>query len=168
MTNNEPTSTRPSEFDARLMSYYSHLNRKAFKLTKNKSDQEELLHDTITYILSHWTSFRPDGGFYNWIILCMRHIAQNKRRRDEWRSRAAAVQNDERAMLNYEVPPSQEKCLELSSTLADMGGRNGGALLRRAMGYTLDEIGASMGVGRERARQITEKERARLTQRAAA
>lgn len=167
MTNNEHTATRPPEFDARLMAYYSHLKRKAYKLTNNKSEQEELLQETVAYILSHWTSFRPDGGFYNWIILCMRHVAQNKRRRDEVRSRYAPTTNDERAMLSHPVEPSQLACVELSSTLADMDSRHGGALLRRAMGYTLDEIGDSLGVGRERARQITEKERSRLVRAAA-
>jgi hypothetical protein len=92
----------------------------------------------------------------------MRHVAQNTRRRDEVRSRYVPTTNDERAMLSHPVEPSQMACVELSSTLADMCGRNGGALLRRAMGYTLDEIGSSLGVGRERARQITEKERDRL------
>ncbi|WP_065091472.1 sigma-70 family RNA polymerase sigma factor [Rhizobium leucaenae] len=156
------TTARPPEFDARLMAYYSHLKRRAYKLTNNKSEQEELPQDTIAYILGHWESFRPDGGFYNWIILCMRHVAQNKRRREEVRSRYAPTTNDERAMLSHPVPADQEDYADLSRTLADMNSRNGGALLRRAMGDTLDEIGARLGVGRERARQITEKERARL------
>jgi RNA polymerase sigma factor (sigma-70 family) len=156
------TAQRPPEFDARLMSYYPHLRRLAYKLTNSRTEQEDLMQDTIAYVLSHWTSFRPDGGFYNWITLCMRHVAQNCRRKAQLRSSYMPTVSDERAMLNCAVQPEQEKCAELSSTLADMSGRGGRALLRRAMGDTLEQIGARIGVGRERARQITEKERLRL------
>ncbi|KEA07509.1 sigma-70 family RNA polymerase sigma factor [Rhizobium rhizogenes] len=153
---------RPADFDARLMSYYPHLKRLAFKLTNNKSEQDDLFQDTVVYILSHWTSFRPEGGFYNWITLCMRHVAQNGRRKQELRSRCMPMSHDENALLRCSVQPSQLESMELSSILADMGGRGGGALLHRAMGHTLDEVGAQLGVGRERARQITERERLRL------
>jgi RNA polymerase sigma factor (sigma-70 family) len=165
---NAPADTRPPEFDARVMSYYPHLGRFAYKLTNNKAEQEELLQETIAYILSHWTPFRPDGGFYNWITLVMRHVAQNGRRKAKVRSRYMPMVQDDRAMGAVSVPPTQIDFVSLRETLREIApGRTGDILVRRAMGETLDVIGKDLGIGKERVRQIESKERDRLRARAA-
>lgn len=158
-----PADTRPVEFDARLMNYYPHLMRLSGRLSNNKTEQEDLFQDSIAYILAHWTSFRPDGGFYNWITLCMRHVAQNGRRKSKVRSRHMPTVSDERAMAAVMVSPNQTDSVSLNETLAALDpGRSGEIVMMRAMGETLETIGAKYGIGKERVRQIEEKERKRL------
>ncbi|MBY3543636.1 sigma-70 family RNA polymerase sigma factor [Rhizobium laguerreae] len=160
---NAPADTRPAEFDARLMNYFPHLRRLAGRLSNNKTEQEDLFQDSIAYVLSHWTSFRPDGGFYNWITLCMRHVAQNGRRKSQLRSRHMPTVSDERAMAAVMTPPNQTDAVALNETLAALDpGRSGDVVMMRAMGETLDVIGTKYGIGKERVRQIEEKERNRL------
>ncbi|MBB2819029.1 UNVERIFIED_ORG: RNA polymerase sigma factor (sigma-70 family) [Rhizobium esperanzae] len=159
---------RPAEFDARLMNYFPHLKRLAGKLTNNKTEQEDLFQESLAYILSHWTSFRPDGGFYNWITLTMRHVAQNGRRKAQVRSRHMPTVSDERAMAAVMTPPNQADAVELNETLADLNpGRSGEIVMLRAMGETLEFIGTKYGIGKERVRQIEAQERDRLRARAA-
>lgn len=146
---------RPGEFDARLMSYYPHLNRLAFTLSNNKSEQEDLLQDSIAYILTNWTKFRSDGGFYNWITFMVRNVAQEKRRKVLRRAKGMPTTNDERAMAAVAVQPNQLDRIELGEALDSLPeGRDGEIVMRRAMGDTLAEIGEAYGVGRERARQL--------------
>ncbi|QIG68699.1 RNA polymerase sigma-70 factor protein [Rhizobium phage RHph_TM3_3_14B] len=166
MTINAPDDTRPPEFDTRLMNYYPHLRRLAHKLTNSASEREDLLQDSIAHILSHWTSFRPDGGFYNWITFLMRNVAQEKRRKERRRSKHMTTTHDERAMAAVAVLPNQLDTIELREALNCMPeGRDGEIVMRRAMGDTLVEIGEDFGVGRERARQLEERGLATLRKR---
>ncbi|MDK4727442.1 sigma-70 family RNA polymerase sigma factor [Rhizobium phaseoli] len=149
---------RPAEFDVRLMNYFPHLRRLAHKLTNSASEREDLLQDSIAYILTNWGKFRPDGGFYNWITFMMRNVAQEKRRKERRRSKHMTTTNDERAMAAVAVPPNQLDTIELREALECIPeGRDGEIVMRRAMGDTLVEIGADLGVGRERARQLEER-----------
>ena len=157
---------RPAEFDARLMNYFPHLRRLAHKLTNSASEREDLLHDSIAYILTNWGKFRPDGGFYNWITFMMRNVAQEKRRKERRRSKHMTTTHDERAMASVAVLPNQLDTIELREALNCMPeGRDGEIVMRRAMGDTLVEIGADLGVGRERARQLEERGLALLRKR---
>lgn len=148
---------RPADFDARLLGYMPHLKRLASRLCNNADEREELVQESLAYILSHWTSFRPDGGFYNWITLCMRHKAQDKRRREAKRKTRITFVDDEESMVAASYLPNQLDRLELLQTLEQLdSNRHGEVVLRRAMGEGLREIADEYGVSKERIRQREE------------
>ncbi|MDO3431158.1 sigma-70 family RNA polymerase sigma factor [Rhizobium sp. CBN3] len=152
---------RPAEFDARVMQYKQGLEVLARKLTKTKEEREDLVTDTIIYCLSHWRSFRPEGGFYNWLYWSMRGVLSL--RRDAARRQLSIVEDPEgRLMALRGTAPAQLDRVQLTQTLAAMSERGGGVVIRRAMGETLPVIAADLGVTAERVRQIEAKELAEL------
>lgn len=147
-----PAPNRPVEFDARVMSYQPHLRRLANKLSNNRSEADDLVQDTLLYLFGHWASFRPDGGFYKWITLCMRHVAQNGRRSAA--RRAKHMRPVDYDMQDLSVPPNQLDHLHLVDALNMLGShRHGAVLIKRAMGDGLKEIGAETSTGVEWVRQ---------------
>lgn len=146
-------NTRPSSFDAALLKYQPGLARLASRL--RPEDPESLLQDLNVFALSRHTNFRgdpsqPKSGFWNWLQLNMRSMAQSQRRRSVPPKGEITTQ------------PIQEDYAELSRTLARLTGRSGAVLTRRAMGETLEEVGNVLGVSRERVRQIENAARAKL------
>jgi len=163
------TDARPEGFDDRLMSYYGSLRKRAGRLGNPPQEREDILNDTIVYILSHWRSFRPDGGFYNWISLCMRHVAQEIRRTAARKAVYMRQVQDPRAFDNLQTPASQLDNVELSDAIAYLKGhRHGGVLLRRAMGDSLKEVAADGRGNVEWARQREERARRDLIAQVAA
>lgn len=144
---------RPAAFDAALLKYQPGLARLASRL--RPEDPESLVQETNVFALSRHTNFRgdptqPKSGFWNWLQLNMRSMAQSQRRRP-------LVQQDKTT-----TQPVQEDYAELSRTLSRLTGRSGQVLTRRAMGDTLEEIGNDLAVSRERVRQIENEARAKL------
>lgn len=144
---------RPASFDAALMKYQPGLARLASRL--RPEDPESLVQDLNVFALSRHTNFRgdptqPKSGFWNWLQLNMRSMAQSQRRKPVPPKGETTTQ------------PIQEDYAELSRTLARLTGRNGQVLTRRAMGDSLIEIGNDLGVTRERVRQIENAARAKL------
>lgn len=163
------TDARPAGFDDRLMSYYGSLTKRANRLGNSPSEREDILNESIVYILSHWRSFRPDGGFYNWISLCMRHVAQEIRRKAARQAAHMTQIQDPRAFDNLAVPASQLDNVELCETVAFLSThRHGSVLLRRAMGDSLKEVAAGGRGNAEWARQREERARRDLIERVAA
>ncbi|MBX5010866.1 sigma-70 family RNA polymerase sigma factor [Rhizobium lentis] len=158
---------RPAEFDARVMQYKQGLEALASKLTNTKEEREDLVTDTIIYCLGHWRSFRPEGGFYNWLYWSMRGVLSL--RRDAARRQLKIVADEDgRLLAGRAVDPSQIHHVELVETLETMDTREGQILLRRVMtDDKLHEIGADLGISKERVRQLEEQERDRLRARAA-
>lgn len=155
MTQHTPANDniRPTSFDAALMKYQPGLARLASRL--RPEDPESLLQDLNVFALSRHTNFRgdptqPKSGFWNWLQLNMRSMAQSERRKPVPPKGETTTQ------------PIQEDYTELSRTLARLTGRSGEVLTRRAMGCTLEEIGTDLGVTRERVRQIENAARAKL------
>ncbi len=146
-------NTRPSSFDAALLKYQPGLARLASRL--RPEDPESLLQDLNVFALSRHTNFRgdptqPKSGFWNWLQLNMRSMAQSQRRCPVPPKGETTTQ------------PIQEDYTELSRTLARLTGRSGEVLTRRAMGETLEEVSNDLGVSRERVRQIESEARAKL------
>lgn len=153
---------RPAWFDARLMDYMPLVKKVATACGRTTAEREDLVSETVVYALEHWAKFRQDGSFSAWITLVVRSIASNGAKTRACHHRLMPLTSNDNAMVAVTAPASQIDYVELSQTLDGMQSRAGAALLKRAMGYTLDEIGAGIGTQRERARQITENERKRL------
>lgn len=157
MTPANDNSPRPAEFDARLMAYLPALRVLARRLSP---DPEVLVNDTVVWALSRWQNFRGDlaqtnSGFYNWLQINMRSIAQGQRKRRTL-STVPLAQHD------APVPAAQEAAVDLGAVTMRLGGRPGAVLARRAAGGTLGEVATDMGICKERVRQIEGEERAKL------
>lgn len=154
-----PSTQRTAAFDSAVMAYVPALKKLARKL--DKTDYEELLQDTLTYVFAKWQNFRADpaqprSGMYSWLTLTMRSIAQAKRQ---------LVRPKHVEIANWDKPVAarQEETVfagEVLSRLAQT--REGRMLVRFAKGEKLREIGKRRGIGAERVRQLIEKARDRL------
>lgn len=157
---------RPKDFDSRLMAYLPALRKLSVRLA-NPGEREDLVQDTLAYLLTNWTNFRNTDdetgqptykGFYTWVTLNMRSIAQAKRK-----SAATKAKHFIDRAADGITKPQQEDivyagqvCRRLSRT------REGRMLVRVGGGETLKEIGSKRGIGVERVRQLTERARTRL------
>lgn len=156
------TTTRPTEFDNRVMAFMPGLYNLARKYKRTAEDRYDLVTDTIAYALEKWQNFREDGGMYNWLAWNMRGIASNQRKRNYIHVVEAKIQYD-----GARTNPNQQDYAELSSALRLMPAGHGGTILmRRAMGETRAEIGADYGFSHQRVHQIEVATRAKLRKRA--
>lgn len=151
---------RPPEFDARVMAYLPGLRSMAAKRVPREYRQD-LVTDTIMHALTHWKSFREDGGMWNWLEWCMRGIIKNAATKAAVRKRLATFVPIEDHM-HLSTPANQLAYADLSKALDGMTGRGGKIVVRRAMGDSLGEIGNAMGLTAERVRQLEAREMKRL------
>ncbi|PDS97546.1 hypothetical protein CO659_12865 [Rhizobium sp. S9] len=163
---------RPASFDARVMEYLPGLKRLAAKRVPPMY-RDDLVTDTIAYAIEHWRNFREDGGMWNWLVWQMRGILKNEATKAAVRAANISFVPLDRSVptdrsMRFSVPPNQVDYVELCETLGDLDTRDGGVVIRRAMGETLPVIAADLGVSAERVRQIEEKERSRLVKARAA
>lgn len=164
MTKNiKPTKPgRPQAFDDRVVSYMPGLRALASRLGFRGEESDDLVTDTMMTALHRWGSFREDGGFWNWLSFTMRACAQ-ERRKAARRTLTIVHDGDGRHAARIAMDAPQLCQIEAGETVRALKGRDGGALVRLAMGDTLEEISGTLGVSRERVRQICERERARLS-----
>jgi RNA polymerase sigma factor (sigma-70 family) len=154
------TAERPAAFDARVMAYMPGLRNLSYKLEKNQEIRNDLVTDTIIEALDKWQNFREDGGMWNWLYWTMRGRICNQRKLKKLHIVDSEFHYDTAA-----VQATQDDHVELSQVLDMMATREGGILLRRAMGEKLREIGEDLGISRERTRQIEEEARAMVVKR---
>ncbi len=149
---------RPAAFDARLLSYLPALRKLARLLS---TDPEALVNDTVVWALEKHANFRgdvtqPKSGFYNWLQINMRALAQAQRKRRRLETVPVGPRHD------AATQPAQEAAVDLAGVRMRLGGRDGAVLALRAAGGSLEEIGADMGISKERVRQLEERARAEL------
>ncbi len=157
--NDNTPAVRPADFDDRVMAYMPGLKRLALKKVP-RIYADDLVTDTIICALEKWENYREEGGMWNWLVWQMRGIISNSAIKAKARSaHAIFVPLDDH---DTAVAANQNDYVELSMTLDRISGRDGGILLRRAMGYGLREIAEAEGVGSERVRQLEERARKRL------
>jgi RNA polymerase sigma factor (sigma-70 family) len=152
---------RPAEFDARVMRYWPGLWNLAGELGARGEERQDLVTETVMEALKKWENYREGGGFYKWLYWMMRGIWSNSQR-SKMRSPMTdlPVEEYEQRLVTQ---PTQEHYVELSQALSRMtAGRRGNVLVRRAMGESLREIGADIGVGPEGVRQLELRERKML------
>lgn len=157
------TTTRPAEFDARVMAYMPGLRKLAAKYTKTDEQREDLVTETVMYALEKWQNFREDGGFYQWLQWGMRAIVRNGAVKAAARSRNATMVPIEDHQHHLASVANQEDYVDLSDLVRRAKKhRNGKVVLRVAMGDTLTEIAKRRGVSKERVRQIVVETRKNL------
>lgn len=145
---------RPPEFDARLLAYMPAINKLARRLQPEQP--EDFAHDALVYLLGAWRNFRPDGGFYAWINLNMRAMSAQRHEFNARRNKIRVELTDEMTAVVGQAP-RQEDYVAVGEAMAyAQQSREGQIVLRRAMGDSLVEIGADIGITRERVRQLEE------------
>lgn len=149
----DDTTPRPAFIDAGIMKYYRALNGLAFKHTKGNEDMAAiLLTDTVIDCLTHWRSFRQDGGFYNWLKWRMRgkwsHMGVAQKRKNAVFNDFSIIdgvhdkQDDNPEITVYpSIPPSQETAVEVSMMLERIKGvKYSDDFCRILLGETLNEV----------------------------
>lgn len=169
MQPNNDNNQRPAEFDAAVLSYMPALRTLAKKYIP-ADKREDVIQDVLAYIFKTWRGYHGDGygqgsGFFSWLRWCFRSVTGNYKQRRTL-PMAYGSKADE-ALRTATVMASQERALVASDLLARCEGREGIVLLRRGCGEGLKEIGADMGITRERVRQLEVAGRAKLAKVAA-
>lgn len=131
------------------MAYMPGLRALAVKLT-SAGRREDLIQDTLAYVLTHWDNFRHSGdysGLWMWLKWQMRSVVSNQRDK-----RNVDIKDDPFGMVIGRVPTpaSQEHAVELSMTLERLQTiPYGDTLLRFAAGEEQHELGEREGVSRQ-------------------
>lgn len=155
---------RPAEFDARLAEYSPMINKLANN-ARRSGGADDLAQDIRLAAMERWQSYRPeDFKFGTWLAWVTRSVVSDAKIKAATKKRTAVVMTDHRVS----APATQQIHAELVEVLSRLSGtRDSDVLLRFAMGEDLAAIGAEMGISRERARQLCERERKRLARMAA-
>lgn len=153
---------RDPEFDRKLLAYEPALRRMAMKIAKHADAAEELFQQAMLLILRRHMNCQV-ATFWTWASLTMKNAAQEHAKSQSRLKRKADVCS----LSAFEEMPgstaaTQESAAELSRVLSVLSGRGGKMVLRLAHGETLEDIGRDYGIGKERVRQIADKERARV------
>lgn len=179
--NDNNPADRPAWYDAKLVSYAPFARKCAHRLAPD-DDVDDIVQDFYVDACRKWASYDDTYAFGTWVFQVVRNVVQARRSYHAASKRGArAVSIDVVVRMDnggssdefvterrcMAVPPNQHDYAELSAVLGQLTGRGGHVVLRQAMGDTLVEIGAKMGVTCERARQLAERERARLARVAA-
>lgn len=145
---------RPAEFDAEIQKHIGGLYRFAAK--RYGSGIEDLVQDTIENALKRWRAFRPGGRMFPWLAHMLRHT---KYKQDGLR-RVVRFTGDELPEMISQ--PSQEYAVDLSLVLSRSTPRSRAILTMAAQEFTFEEIGAKLGVSKQRAKQLADREQALL------
>lgn len=150
---------RPASFDAAVMAYYPGLRNLARRY-KSAAYRDDLVTDTIMRALENWRNFRPDGNMWRWLAWTMRGIVSNQAVGASMQKRQGVLVSIDNVALSTE--PNQEHYTDLAAATDKLTGRGGDILLRRAMGGTLKEVGASYSISPEWTRRLEAEARSKL------
>lgn len=149
----------------RLLAYMPFIRKRAnlyCGIHPANGEPNDFIQDTFLLGLQHESTYDPRYAFGTWVrYLCRRVADNNKKKRRTAAGSAKHVDID--TVFDLSVPATQQGYAELSEALRNLSGtRDSEVLLRIAMGEELHEIGDTMGIGKERVRQLKVRERARL------
>lgn len=158
------TSISPAAYNAMLVEHRPLVRKMAhFYCAKHPAngDPEDFAQDLCEMALVRATNYRTNYLFATWIRYLSKAVAYTRKQKAAAKSRSGrSVEVPE----TLATPASQHDYAELSQVLRHVAGRGGEALVRVAMGDRLEDVGADMGISKERVRQITNVERRRLVQ----
>lgn len=158
-------TSRPAEFDARVMAYLPGLSKLARRLTNSATEREDLVQETMAFAFDRWQNFREDGGLWNWLQMNMRAILQMQRSKQATLARRLPIKDDPEGRLIGQLGTAarQEDIAYANQVVRRLSyTRDGRMLVRLGKGEKLREIGERRGIGSERVRQLTERARERL------
>ncbi len=75
---------RPKSFDTELVNNSQYLLGRAYNLTRNKSDAEDLVADALERAMNHWHTYIPGSNMSGWLHVIMFRIWVSKTRRQKW------------------------------------------------------------------------------------
>jgi len=156
------STTRPKWYDDKLVAYMPFIRKFANRAVRN-SDSDDLAQEICASACAKWQSYNVDYGFGTWVRWMARDTLKNRRAYTAAQMRAArevAVDADSHGLA---VAPAQESSVDLSAVLSHLSEtRSGAMLVRLAMGDFLPEIGADLGISKQRVKQLIDIERGRL------
>lgn len=153
---------RPASFDAELVRILPRLHAVAIRSYPHE-DSSDVVNDGVAYALAHWTKYTGDVSMFLFLRQCMRFTRARSRTAAAAKKRAGVT-----FTLDFDVPApaNNDNALALSQAVRCLDERSARVVLMQAAGGTLDEIGTTLGVTRERIRQISGRAVSRM-QRAA-
>ena len=139
------TAERPPEFDAKVMAFYPGLLNHAWKLTRDRDRQMDLVSDTVAMALHRWQSYDSKYAIWTWLKMTMQEIRRDRARAGAREIKTIVPSSDEDSYMPA-TPASQFDHAQLSSVLRVVNSiKHGGHIIRRAMGDTFREIGEKGG-----------------------
>jgi RNA polymerase sigma-70 factor (ECF subfamily) len=114
------------DFDLQTMCHQAALNGRALKLTKNQSDAEDLVQNTLIRAYRNFDKFQTGSNFKAWLLKIMTNEYINQYRH-HWRERELLDKN-EPVSENIPDPASELTDSDINSDLEDFGDEVSNAL----------------------------------------
>lgn len=143
------TNERPAEFDAQLLDAVPFLRYYVRRLAP-AAEHDDIIQETLAEAMRRWSSYRPDGAFKHWLTFIMRSSARVRRKPIP------------RPPSLPPASPTQEHSVDIGRALGLVPPREREVIVAHAQGYTMGEIGLTMGITKQRAHQLMQAGRKRL------
>lgn len=149
-------TNRPAEYDRQVIAYTPYVRRMAYWWCSRhpaNGDPADFVQDVMTEAFHRYPLYNTQFTFGVWMrFICRVIMDRRKKKSMTYEARARHVPDD--GAMAIGVPANQQECAELSQVLARLTGRGGEIIVRCAMGDELGEIGADLGISKERVRQL--------------
>lgn len=122
MTPNEQAMDRARRFEQDVLPFMSQLYPAALRMTKNASDAEDLVQETIAKAYTAFHQFRPGTNLRAWLYKILANTFINtyrKRRREPATAPGADFQEDWQVSADPLTPPAPSAEAEALDRLAD-------------------------------------------------
>lgn len=159
--NDNTPPQRPASYDAQVVAYLPFI-RKLVNRGRRRVGAEDRIQEVVAELLEKWQVYDDRYKFGTWVALMARNVYLANRQMRQAKKRQVDSEGYRRE-YGYRSSPEQEDYAELSAVLNRLSGtRDSEALMRFAMGDELQDIGADLGVSKQRVFQLIERERGRL------
>ena len=115
----------------------------ALRLTRNRSDAEDLVQDTVVLLLANMHKYQDQGTPMSWVATVMRNHWYGIMRRRQTKMRI-----DANLTFDEELPVNQEAvvlCREIVGRVYELESRQRDTLVRIIMGDHMHQIAAAHG-----------------------
>jgi DNA-directed RNA polymerase specialized sigma24 family protein len=151
---------RPAAYDRQMVEHIPLMKKIAGRY--GMKDREEFVQELCKELMLRWAEKIEAYRFSTWVWANAFNVRSRLHRASSAKMRCAPTVSVDQ-IGDPACQPNQDDIVELAQVIRRMSGtRDSEVLLRHAVGEDLAEIGRDYGVGRERARQLCERERKRL------